>query len=205
MRCTRVARRVKVTDSEFYTHLYGLIIRYQQRYLNYFDAEDCALAFLTKLWEKHRSALDDYRQGLLPESWVRVGAENAAKNFVAYHQRHQGRDEAYEREIDEESYVKEYASLEPSLEAAAISQELTARLHSALLNLSNANRDIFIRRYVYEEAWVDIAFALGDTADNVRQKAKRSLKTVRKMLESDGLGCAEANDYLAGISVSISY
>ena len=192
---------VNMTDQDFYTRLYLRIVAYQKLYLLTPDAEDCALALIIKLWANHRSELEGYRQGVKPESWLRVSALNAAKNFVLERGHHQGHEDLYPIQLDEEGANRLARTMypEPPLEAAVIANELNCRLTKALSHLSEATTSILLRHYVEEETWVEIAASLKDTQDNVRQKAGRALGRIRKILEADGLGLAELNDYLASM------
>jgi RNA polymerase sigma factor (sigma-70 family) len=190
-----------LTDRDFYMQLYRRIVAYQKTYLLTPDAEDCALALIIKLWANHRSELEDYRHGVQPESWLRVSALNAAKNFVIERERHQGHDDPYPMQLDEEgaNRLAKTMSPEPPLEAVAIAHELNCRLEKALSHLLKTTTSILLRHYVEGETWVEIAASLEDTPDNVRQKAGRAVGRIKKILEADGLDLAELNDYLASM------
>ncbi len=190
-----------LTDQDFYMQLYRRIVAYQKLYLLMPDAEDCALALIIKLWANHRSELEDYRQGVKPESWLRVSALNAAKNFVLERERHQEHDDPYPSQLDEEGADRFAKTTSPqsSVDTAVIANELDCRLKKALSRLPQTTTSILLRHYVEEETWVEIAASLEDTPDNVRQKAGRAVGRIKKILEADGLDLAELNDYLASI------
>jgi len=202
----RISRLSGLTDQEFYAGLCHRTTNYQKAYLLPSDLEDCTLGFVVKLWEIYLPELKRYRQGLLPESWLRIGAENAAKSFLRHRALHQGLEDPYPvpGEDSLEHISLEITSDALSMDSHVISNELTGRLTTALAHLSKTNRSIVMRHYIKGETWVAIAASLGRTQDGVRQKAVRALIKIKANLEADGMNAEEASGYLANMTILYS-
>lgn len=134
------------------------------------DIEELCSDVFFRLWH-HREDLDE-SLGLKP--YLSVCAKNAVKNRLR--QLKQPLDDIDELIIPSELSVEKTAEL----------NEMMEHLNNALTELSEEEREIFLRYFFYGEKTAEIAKALGINENTARSKLSRTRNKLKDYLEQRG-------------------
>lgn len=144
------------------------VFRYAYRMLDSKDlAEDCVADTFLRL-------LIAVRGGILPEN-VRAYLYRIAHNWIIDHYRR--------RPPLQVSFEESVASDPDGNPSSLVVHELDRkRIHSALLQLSADQRQVIELRFVEKCSHLEVAAALGKTADATRALQKRAVAALRQIL-----------------------
>ncbi len=136
------------------------------------EIEDCLSETAMRIWENIHTY--DENKGSLA-AWVTAIARNTALNMLRQKNRHQT------DEIEENA-----ESTEPTPEEAVLREERRRELSRALDMLSQAERNLFYRKYYYLQSTEKIAAEMGMTRRSVEGKLYRIKKKLCRMMGGDG-------------------
>lgn len=134
------------------------------------DIEELCSDVFYRLW-LHRENLDE-RFGIKP--YLSVCAKNAVKNRLRQLKRPPD-------DIDELDIPSEF-----SVEKAAELHEMMEQLNGALAELSEEEREIFLRYFFYGEKTADISEAMEINENTARSKLSRTRNKLRDYLKQRG-------------------
>lgn len=135
------------------------------------DREECLSESAMRVWDKI-GQFDTGRGSF--HAWLTAIARNAALNQLR-------------RTTGEDSEITESTPApEPTPEEQLLREERQNAIKQALQQLSQAERNLFYRKYYYLQSTAQIASELGMTERAVEGKLYRIKKRIRKILGGDG-------------------
>lgn len=132
------------------------------------DMEECVADVFIDLWE-HPQKYDESRGGL--KAWLSVIARNKAIDRY--------RQKTKIQTIPLEETVLAQMGVEPEMENREELQE-------ALAELTEEEREILLRRYVYQQKPKEMAVALGLSVKQIENRLYRIKTKMRKQMEQEG-------------------
>ncbi len=132
------------------------------------DMEECVADVFIDLWE-HPQKYDESRGGL--KAWLSVIARNKAIDRY--------RQKTKIQTIPLEETVLAQMGVEPEMENREGLQE-------ALAELTEEEREILLRRYVYQQKPKEMAVALGLSVKQIENRLYRIKAKMRKQMEQEG-------------------
>lgn len=132
------------------------------------DMEECVADVFIDLWE-HPQKYDESRGGL--KAWLSVIARNKAIDRY--------RQKTKIQTIPLEETVLAQMGVEPEMENREELQE-------ALAELTEEEREILLRRYVYQQKPKEMAAALGLSVKQIENRLYRIKTKMRKQMEQEG-------------------
>ena len=132
------------------------------------DMEECVADVFIDLWE-HPQKYDESRGGL--KAWLSVIARNKAIDRY--------RQKTKIQTIPLEETVLAQMGVEPEMENREGLQE-------ALAELTEEEREILLRRYVYQQKPKEMAVALGVSVKQIEKRLYRIKAKMRKQMEQEG-------------------
>ena len=132
------------------------------------DMEECVADVFIDLWE-HPQKYDESRGGL--KAWLSVIARNKAIDRY--------RQKTKIQTIPLEETVLAQMGVEPEMENREGLQE-------ALAELTEEEREILLRRYVYQQKTKEMAVALGLSVKQIENRLYRIKAKMRKQMEQEG-------------------
>lgn len=132
------------------------------------DMEECVADVFIDLWE-HPQKYDESRSGL--KAWLSVIARNKAIDRY--------RQKTKIQTIPLEETVLAQMGVEPEMENREGLQE-------ALAELTEEEREILLRRYVYQQKPKEMAVALGLSVKQIENRLYRIKAKMRKQMEQEG-------------------
>lgn len=132
------------------------------------DMEECVADVFIDLWE-HPQKYDESRGGL--KAWLSVIARNKAIDRY--------RQKTKIQTIPLEETVLAQMGVEPEMENREELQE-------ALAELTEEEREILLRRYVYQQKPKEMAVALGLSVKQIENRLYRIKAKMRKQMEQEG-------------------
>lgn len=132
------------------------------------DMEECVADVFIDLWE-HPQKYDESRGGL--KAWLSVIARNKAIDRY--------RQKTKIQTIPLEETVLAQMGVEPEMENREEFQE-------ALAELTEEEREILLRRYVYQQKPKEMAVALGLSVKQIENRLYRIKAKMRKQMEQEG-------------------
>ena len=145
-------------------YVIGGVLRHPQ------DTEDCLSEVSLALWQKLERYDPD--RGTLPV-WLTAVARNAALN-------------ALQTRLRRERNLPETPPDPPTPEQEVLRRERTEQLRETVSRLSEADRQLFYRRYYYLQPVRQIAAELGMTERSVEGRLYRLRQKLRQELGGDG-------------------
>ena len=159
----------KIVDG-FSGYVFTVIRNFAGGALSAQDIEELCSDVFYKLW-LHREDLDE-ELGLKP--YLSVCAKNAVKNRLRQLKR--PLDDIDELEIPSELSVEKTAEL----------NEMMSCINNALMELSEDEREVFLRYFFYGEKTADIARALAINENTARSKLVRTRNKLKDYLKQRG-------------------
>ena len=132
------------------------------------DMEECVADVFIDLWE-HPQKYDESRGGL--KAWLSVIARNKAIDRY--------RQKTKIQTIPLEEIVLAQMGVEPEMENRE-------GLQAALAELTEEEREILLRRYVYQQKPKEMAVALGLSVKQIENRLYRIKAKMRKQMEQEG-------------------
>lgn len=156
------------------------------------ERQDCAQAFTLTMWPRHAGEVCDCRHGTRPIVWLC----RCADNFALNRQRQISREAGFLSLESPDGFSVAFSlpDRRPLPPIYSIRQEARQLLMQALKRLRPEEQELFLRHYIYQETFVELAGEIGHTPDAVRMRVMRASKKMRVFLEIRNF---DADGYLA--------